>query len=272
MMPVDYLPSGDEGTPRDSGTRKFQAPASSASASGPCADDASRTRAAWNHLRAGARSDAQLVERSSEERARQQSALIEWARQGGKFVLDDDLQEHRVVSNRTSEHEVRYRASDERAVKLTWPGTYGQVPIIRGGKLERAVATPAEYLARTILHNTVFGEKIILEGINVSACPALVIGEPPGQPGFVISQPWHLALDPQHPIPTPEGVAEFMRSLGFISVAGSYFGWVRPMDGVVVADARPDNFILTDQGIAPIDLQMAQYDPALLPADWRVAD
>ena len=167
---------------------------------------------------------------------------------------------------------MRYRASAERAVKLSWPGLYGQVPVVCNGMLERAVATPAEYLIRIILHNTVFGEEIILEGINTSDRPSLVIGEPSGQPSFVVSQPWHRALDPQHPSPTIERVAEFMQPLGFISVAGSYFGWVRPTDGVVVTDARPHNFILTEQGIAPIDMQMAQYGPAFLPADWLVAD
>jgi hypothetical protein len=46
---------------------------------------------------------------------------------------------------------------------------------------------------------------------------------------------------------------------GFRSVPASYFGWYRPADGVVIVDAKPDNFIKTSDGLLPIDLQMIQF-------------
>ena len=33
-------------------------------------------------------------------------------------------------------------------------------------------------------------------------------------------------------------------------------------DGVAIADAKPDNFILSHEGVVPIDLQMAHLEPS----------
>ena len=55
-----------------------------------------------------------------------------------------------------------------------------------------------------------------------------------------------------------------MRALAFLPVRDSYFGWLRLADGMVVTDAKPDNFVLAASGIIPIDLQMAQVDPGVL--------
>ena len=74
----------------------------------------------------------------------------------------------------------------------------------------------------------------------------------------MVSQPFLVAADPMNASPPIERVAEFMQDEGFVEVPGSYFGWVRPGDGVAVVDAKPDNFILTEEGVVPIDLQMAQ--------------
>ncbi len=171
-----------------------------------------------------------------------------------------------VVSDSTSEHRVRFRASDERAVKTTWPGFYGQVPTVGGGWLHRESATPAQYLIRMMLQNEVFrgsAEMIELAGIYISSGPSFVIGEPPEQPSFVITQHWYQAAQAD-PHPSPRQVETFLRAFGFLPVVGSYFGWVRSEDGVVIVDARTDNFILTSQGVIPIDLQMAQFDPEFL--------
>ena len=47
---------------------------------------------------------------------------------------------------------------------------------------------------------------------------------------------------------------------GFESKLGTHFGWFRKADSVAVMDAKPDNFILSPEGIVPIDLQMAYVD------------
>ena len=159
------------------------------------------------------------------------------------------------MSNSTSEHEVHFRQSDGRAVKRTWAGFYGQVPIPRKGKLDRANASPVEYLRRMALQILVFEGDLKLEGVSISDKPSMIIGQPAGEPSFVISQPWYARSERA----TTEEIAELLKESGFVEVPGSYFGWYRPADGVVIVDAKPDNFIKTVAGIVPIDLQMAHF-------------
>ena len=45
-----------------------------------------------------------------------------------------------------------------------------------------------------------------------------------------------------------------MRALGFSEIH-SFYGW-KHEDGAVVLDAKPDNFIKSEAGIIPIDLQI----------------
>ena len=85
----------------------------------------------------------------------------------------------------------------------------------------------------------------------------MILGEPTGQPCFVISQPFIEALHHGAPGPTESQITNFFAAHGFESVPGSYFGWQRVSDGVVILDARRDNFILSADGVIPIDLQMA---------------
>jgi hypothetical protein len=59
---------------------------------------------------------------------------------------------------------------------------------------------------------------------------------------------------------------------GFRSVPASYFGWYRFGDGVVIVDAKPDNFINTAAGVVPIDLQMAQFTQDQLTASGLASD
>ena len=164
-----------------------------------------------------------------------------------------------LLSNHTSEHEVRYDGADL-VLKRTWPGIYGQIPVVLNGVLDRRMATPAEYLDRQALQNEVFDSTIRFEGINISDKPAMIIGEEIGQPAFVISQKIVGAENPESPIPTMPQIAEFMTSHGFESKPGTHFGWFRKADSVAVMDAKPDNFILSREGIVPIDLQMAYVD------------
>jgi len=181
------------------------------------------------------------------------------------LIEETDFEALSVISNSTSEHEVRGRPADGCVVKQTWPGFYGQVPVWRAGKIERAPALPSQYLDRQLLQNAVFNSAIVLEGVMLSAKPSMIIGEPTGQPSFVISQPFITALHPDAPGPAESQIAAFLAAHGFESVPGSYFGWQRAADGVVVLDARRDNFILSHEGVIPIDLQMAVI-PEIIPA------
>ena len=187
----------------------------------------------------------------------EQQHVQEWARAQGCLIDERGFASLTLISNSTSEHEVWFRESDRRAVKRTWPGFFGQVPVWKGERLDRIPATPLQYLERQLLHNEVFDGDIVLEGVCVSSKPSMIIGEDPGQPSFVISQPFIKATNRDSATPTEQQISTFLSAHGFEPVPGSYFGWQRAADGVVILDARRDNFILSDAGVIPIDLQMA---------------
>src|SRR5438445_12492465 len=105
----------------------------------------------------------------------------------------------------TAEHQVFYRESDNRAVKLTHPGTFGVTPDPKGA--QRA-ATPLFYLHRLALMNRVFKSNLRLEGILLEK--SLIIGIAGEQPSAAISQPWIRPADPQHPHPSEREIADFM--------------------------------------------------------------
>jgi hypothetical protein len=186
--------------------------------------------------------------------------LESWSRETGALIPCEDVDRLPLVSNHTSEHEVFYRQHDDRAIKRTWPGVYGQIPVPLNGSLDRRNATPSEYLTRMALHIEVLASDIRLEGVSISDKPSMIIGQPAGQPSIVISQLWY----EKSGTATNEIIHDFLVAEGFRAVPASYFGWFRPEDRVVIVDAKPDNFIQTPKGLMPIDLQMAQFDPEQL--------
>jgi hypothetical protein len=152
--------------------------------------------------------------------------LAEWAKREGTLIPESEVDALPLVSNSTSEHEVFYRADDSRAVKRTWPGIYA-----------------------------VFGGDLRLEGVTISGKPSMIIGQPAGEPSIVISQRWY----EKEGVATNEDIHDLLVQEGFRPVPSSYFGWYRPSDGVVIVDAKPDNFIRTAVGLIPIDLQLAIF-------------
>ena len=254
--PIDSPPFRGRRSARE---KKIAPPAATGDSGVPGAarEDASLLEAALRVLRESESPDRRGVAGARGLRD-EQDRLAEWARLQGCLIPDGTLEALPVLSNRTSEHEVRLRSEDGRVVKRTWPGFYGQVPEWRGGEVDRVSATPAQYLARQRLQNDVFGSDIRLEGVNISDGPSMVIGESGGQPAFVVSQAFIDAADDRFPPPSETQIDAFLRDHGFEPIPGSYFGWVRRADGVVVLDARGDNFILAADGVVPIDLQMAQ--------------
>jgi hypothetical protein len=194
--------------------------------------------------------------------------LENWARDKGTLTPASTLDSLPLVSNSTSEHEVFYRYHDDRAVKRTWPGVYGQIPVPANGGLGRRNATPSEYLRRMALHIEVFSSDLRLEGVTISDKPSMIIGQPSGQPSIVISQRWYQ----KDGVATNEAIHAYLVEEGFRPVPSSYFGWYRPEDGVVIVDAKPDNFIRSNEGLLPIDLQMAQFSPGQLKAAGLTSD
>jgi hypothetical protein len=181
--------------------------------------------------------------------------LAEWAKREGTLITESEVDALPLVSNSTSEHEVFYRADDSRAVERTWPGIYGQVPVVNGRALDRRNASPSEYLRRMALQIAVFGGDLRLEGVTISGKPSMIIGQPAGEPSIVISQRWY----EKEGVATNEDIHDLLVQEGFRPVPSSYFGWYRPSDGVVIVDAKPDNFIRTAVGLIPIDLQLAIF-------------
>jgi len=184
---------------------------------------------------------------------RQAGCLLDWAR-NKRLILTEaytaGLLRHPAT---TAEHEVFYRASDNRAVKRTYAGTFGVTPEAKG--IQRA-ATPLFYLRRLELMNRMFDSDLRLEGIALGK--SLLIGAKGERPSVVISQPWIRAADANRPHPSMIEIAAFMVSLGFSSVPSSYYGWHHQENRITILDARPDNFIKSVEGVVPIDLVICE--------------
>lgn len=222
----------------------------------PARRDAEALAGAARFIRGSKSADRRGAEDSQRDRIERQRAE-DWARSQGRIINEREFDSLKLLSNSTSEHEVWFRESDQCVVKRTWPGFYGRVPVWKNGRLDRKSATPAEYLDRQLLQNDSFDGDIVLEGVCISSQTSMIIGEPTGQPSLVISQPFIKALNWDAATPTESQIAVFFAAHDFESVPGSYFGWQRVRDGVAVLDARRDNFILSAEGVIPIDLQMA---------------
>ena len=191
-----------------------------------------------------------------------------WASDQALLIPDTEFNDFNLVSNSTSEHQVFLRVSDSRIIKRTLAGVFGQIPCVGENKLSRKNANPSEYLKRMALQLAVFGGDISLEGVTISDKPSMVIGQPSGQPSLVISQKWY----EKDGSATNEAIHDFLVREGFRSVPESYFGWYRPIDRVVIVDAKADNFIKTDAGLVPIDLQMAIFSEAEMQAAGLTGD
>ncbi len=180
---------------------------------------------------------------------RQAGRLVVWARQSGLILPDTFLTGCDKHPGDTAEHEVFHRPGDNRALKRTYPGTFGVTADAKGN---HTAATPLFYLHRLQLMNHVFDSDMRLEGIALGHSP--LIGQRGKQPSIVISQPWIRAADLANPHPSEAEIAQFMRKLGFEPLTSVCFGWHRAADGMTVVDARPDNFIMSAEGVVPVDL------------------
>lgn len=193
---------------------------------------------------------------NSNEIDRQIITLHEWAQKRNVVLTNAIVHGLKKHTGTTAEHEVFYRASDNRAVKLTYAGTFGVTPDPKG---DQQAATPLFYLLRITLMNEVFDSDIKLEGIVMDE--SLLIGAHGKQPRMVVSQPWIRARDALNPHPTMAELSEFMELLGFSSLTTAYFGWHHKEDDITILDARPDNFISSCEGIVPIDLVINRKRP-----------
>ena len=184
---------------------------------------------------------------------RQSACLIEWASKNNAVLSDSYTSGLERQEGTTAEHEVFYRSRDNRAVKRTHAGTFGVTCAKKG---DQGHATPLFYFRRLQLMNREFDSDLRFEGIILAK--SLILFATGKHPCIVISQPWHRPADPNDPHPSQAQISEFMKSLGFAEVRGSYFGWYKNRGKIRVADARPDNFIKSEIGVIPIDLVIGE--------------
>ena len=104
------------------------------------------------------------------------SGELEWAKEKGRLIAFEDFELlGGPISNDTSEHEVWRLGREGRAVKRSWPGFFGQDPILWKGQIRMKNATLPDYLRRMALHVALFGSDIRFEGITVSDKPSMMI-------------------------------------------------------------------------------------------------
>lgn len=151
---------------------------------------------------------------------------------------------------------MRFRQSDQRVVKRTWNGTFGMTPVHSTDGWVPAMATPLQYLQRFGALSQLFDDDLRFEGIILSGKESQLVDAVPGGCSMVISQRWLVAADPDDPTPTLEEISTYMAERGFQPIPDSFFGWIREADGLLILDAKPDNFVKTVAGILPFDLMI----------------
>ncbi len=153
------------------------------------------------------------------------------------------------------EHKVYISEGQDFVTKATHSGKYGQIfdqmGPDEGYRFSLRPALPSEYLLRVGLANKVFGDDIRIIGYENTA----------NGPSIVTSQSY---LDGPHP--KQEEVDTYLRLNGFAPLDERLYDtktihktkrpWYRDKDGVVVVDAKRQNFIMSDGKVIPVDLMI----------------
>jgi len=170
-------------------------------------------------------------------------ALAELAGQG-RFLVK---RPNRKPDKYGAEHDVYLGASGKRVFKFA--RNYGFTPRVHDGQLIMAEGTPDEYLRRMALLEKLLPTRARIEGLTEDGT-------------FVLSQ---LAIPGDHP--TEHEMRRFMLDLGFVNLPARFgqggCAWYLPLDGILVMDASPDNFVKSPNGIIAIDLQASFFDEAM---------
>jgi len=156
---------------------------------------------------------------------------------------------------KTTEHDVYFSPDKDRYVKVLQRNQFGLVPKKDAeGRIGLEKATLPEYLDRIRLTNEIFGTDISIEGV---ARRADELDDDKTSADLVISQKNIRPVDTKNANPTLKQIEAFMQEEGFEAAPGTH-KWTRESDGLLVGDAKPDNFILTKNGVVPIDLLISQ--------------
>jgi hypothetical protein len=175
--------------------------------------------------------------------------LTQWGAIAGRFLEAGGWL--RPAKNGGMEHELWFNAAQQRYVKITLPGRYGQYPTPRpDGTPGLRPATPLEYLDRLALSNRLFADDWLVEGLV----------ESPAGPRIVTSQPVIVGERPDE-----AEIDAYMGALGFQRMPGkSYF--LNEESRIAVFDGHEGNFLRGEEGqIFAIDVIPVPLSPAL----WR---
>lgn len=153
------------------------------------------------------------------------------------------------------EHHVYIRSGEDFVTKATHSGRYGQVfdqmGPEEGHRFSLRPASPSEYLSRLGLTNKIFGTTNEVIGYE----------QTPEGPSIITKQPFLTG-----PHPKQDRVEAFLRAHGFEPMDEKLYDaktinktkrpWYRSRDGVVVVDAKRQNFVVHNGKIIPVDLMV----------------
>lgn len=194
-----------------------------------------------------------------QEIRRQAVCLLAWARERGVFLTDSHTAGLEKNERDTIEHVVYLSPSGGRVIKCTKPGKFGYGHGPRGQYGRHPDATPFFYLQRLELMNQEFPTDLRLEGVALGKPNFGNEGDL--RPYIVTSQRFIERIDKNRPHPSEQEIEGFMVALGFRLIENSCYNWFRESDGLVVTDTKQLNFIISHEGIVPIDLIIS--DPTL---------
>ncbi len=145
-----------------------------------------------------------------------------------------------------------------RHFKVTHPGRCGFTVVSgeeTGFQAELTGALPLEYLERLLLQNSLYGDRITLEGVAQEGNQLVIVTSQPTLLGGPVSHSEMLA---------------FMAKLWFHPLHGLSLGrpgalaFYRDLDETAAFDAHPGNFVKDDNGVVlPIDLILVRADEPL---------
>ncbi len=142
-----------------------------------------------------------------------------------------------------SEHLVLLDGETTEVVKVTLPGTYGDYYEIIDGKINQFDSTPTEYLLRMRWWEKLFSSAPNPIGMTES--------------GQIVSRQRFIQGDPD---PPQEEVDQFLLDAGAVAVRQRCWLWKKadhePEIEIWIGDARSDNFVLTPDGMVPIDIRV----------------
>jgi hypothetical protein len=142
-----------------------------------------------------------------------------------------------------SEHLVLLDEKTSEVVKITLPGTYGDYYEIIDERINQFDSTPTEYLLRMRWWEKLFSSAPNPMGMTES--------------GQFVSRQRFIYGDPD---PPQEEVDQFLLDAGAVAVRQRCWLWKKAdyesEIEIWIGDARSDNFVLTPDGMVPIDIRV----------------